>query len=98
MDYKEVSKNTAISFVAPIGDYNYKGAYKYDANGVITDLSGSIFKNDKFVGNFARNNDSEALNITGIVADEDLIMQATNSKSVIDYIVSLVKTAVTHAS
>jgi len=96
MNYKEISRNTAIEFSAPIGDYNYKGSYKYDINGTITDFSGNIWKNEKCIGHFSRNDDG-LLNMTGIAEDEDLVVQSTNVKDVIAYIVSLVKTETTVA-
>jgi hypothetical protein len=97
MDYKEVSKSTAIDFSVTIEGYIYKGSYKYDADGNITGLSGGIYENDKFVGNFSRDDNSGNLNITG-VSTENLLTQATNSKSVIDYVIALVKAATTTAS
>jgi hypothetical protein len=94
MDYKEVTRNSAIDFSITIDGYIYKGSYKYNIDGVITGFTGGIYENDKFVGNFSRDDDSGNLNITG-VSTENLLTQATNSKSVIDYVIALVKTATT---
>ena len=96
MNYKEISRNTAIDFSVPIDDFSYKGSYKYDINGTITDLSGNIWKNEKCIGHFSRNGDG-LLNMTGIAEDEDFVVQSTNVREVISYIISLVKTETTVA-
>jgi|WetSurMetagenome_2_1015567.scaffolds.fasta_scaffold71896_2 hypothetical protein len=94
LNYKETSKSTAIDFAVAIGDYNYKGSYKYDASGAITSFYGSIWNNDKTVGSFSRS-DTGQLSVNNIDTSEDIVAQSTNAKSVVDYIVALVKTATT---
>jgi hypothetical protein len=94
LNYKETSKSTAIDFAVAIGDYNYKGSYKYDANGAITSFNASIWNNDKVIGNFNRS-DGGQLSVNNIDTSEDIVAQSTNAKSVVDYIVSLVKTETT---
>jgi len=93
MDYKETSKTTAIEFSATIGDFLYKGSYKYDAEGAITNFNGGIYKDTVFAGNFSMDN-SGALNLTGVLVRADGVLHATNAGAVIDYVVGVVKDAI----